>query len=305
MTGNLLSAIAMSMMVGIGAIGVYNAPDYNPSYYTCVVDEDTFGMRVNAYGDGFLMTPFDSAGKKYGYARSSGIEYYTTSQSFTGVIASVNFTQPTYNIPTTSTRFTAHFHLNHIIANNYLKESYVYFDTLQFVFTGMPSTIDIENSDVFINDNQGLSDIDITRIVFNEGTMILTGFTFNSDYAQFNPTGYTTLDFDVSFRFSGNHANDDWTNFDLECFIFADYQKAKQDNAYSLGYNTCYSEGYRNGVGDGYNSGYSTALNELSENHTFMALFNSVADTPLRFLYGLFNFDIFGTSVLVIVLSGF
>lgn len=71
---------------------------------------------------------------------------------------------------------------------------------------------------------------------------------------------------------------------------------------YQTGYDIGYSAGYSAGSTDGYNAGYAEGLN-LNTNSSFMGLFNAVADTPLRFLYGLFNFDLFGVSCLVIILS--
>ena len=71
---------------------------------------------------------------------------------------------------------------------------------------------------------------------------------------------------------------------------------------YNLGYQNGYSNGYDSGVKVGYTNGWNDAISSTSGG-TFHGLFNAIADTPLRFLYGLFNFDLFGISVLVIVLS--
>ena len=71
---------------------------------------------------------------------------------------------------------------------------------------------------------------------------------------------------------------------------------------YNLGYHNGYSNGYDAGVKVGYTNGWNDAIASTSGG-TFHGLFNAIADTPLRFLYGLFNFDLFGISVLVIVLS--
>lgn len=68
------------------------------------------------------------------------------------------------------------------------------------------------------------------------------------------------------------------------------------------GYQEGYSTGYTNGVSDGFNQGYQQGVGTAQQG-TFLNLFNSIADTPLRFIYGLFSFDLFGTSMLVIILS--
>lgn len=67
---------------------------------------------------------------------------------------------------------------------------------------------------------------------------------------------------------------------------------------YDSGYRIGYQDGVRVGYASGYNDGVGTA-----QQGTFHNLFNSIADTPLRFLYGIFNFDLFGLSMLVIVLT--
>lgn len=67
-------------------------------------------------------------------------------------------------------------------------------------------------------------------------------------------------------------------------------------------YNAGYNQGYTIGSSEGYSKGYSAGLS-VSQNSSFMGLFSSIADTPLRFIYGIFNFDLFGISCLVIVLS--
>lgn len=66
----------------------------------------------------------------------------------------------------------------------------------------------------------------------------------------------------------------------------------------SVNMDVAYQNGYTSGYADGYNEGIN-----IGSNGDFHHLFNSIADTPLRFLYGLFNFDLFGMSMLVIVLT--
>lgn len=71
----------------------------------------------------------------------------------------------------------------------------------------------------------------------------------------------------------------------------------------SYAYGQGYTSGYAQGNKDGYSKGYSDARDFYQQSSDFQDLFSAVADTPLRFLYGLFSFDLFGTSVLVIVLT--
>lgn len=58
------------------------------------------------------------------------------------------------------------------------------------------------------------------------------------------------------------------------------------------GYNNGYTNGYDNGFLDGSNAGV-----------TFFSLFGAIADTPLLMLRSLFNFDLFGANLLVVILS--
>lgn len=71
--------------------------------------------------------------------------------------------------------------------------------------------------------------------------------------------------------------------------------------SYQSGYADGYSQGHIDGSAEGYTTGYQEALSTSTS--TFNGLFNAIADTPLRFLYGLFNFDLFGISMLVIIMS--
>lgn len=301
MTGNLLSAIAMSMMVGVGAIGFLNAPNYNSNYMNCILDYDVFDNQVNGYDDAFIMFPFSNNGKKYGYAYKSGITYYDDDGNVgDGYFAYIDVGALTWRPSPRNTICDIYFYLQHEIANNYEKNQYVFFDTLQIQFTGLPDELVEDNAYCYVS---GDNNLELTNTIFNEKTMVFSGVTLLTDNENQSIDPYTTLQFNIHLQFSGNVTSYDWSNFNIECFIFADYQKTAQQASYNVGWQTGYNQGYQDGHTQGYADGYGTALNELSENHTFMSLFNSVADTPLRFIYGLFNFDIFGTSVLVVVMS--
>lgn len=100
------------------------------------------------------------------------------------------------------------------------------------------------------------------------------------------------------FDFYGSGDNFQYC-FDLKIFPSS---MINDGSAYVDGFNEGYGSGYQDGKADGYNDGYSQGV-ATAEQGDFMHLFNSIADTPLRFLYGLFSFDLFGTSMLVIILT--
>lgn len=85
-----------------------------------------------------------------------------------------------------------------------------------------------------------------------------------------------------------------------EASLNIDFQLINGTN--DVNFTNGYNNGYATGSAEGYAKGYAEGLG-VSHNSSFMGLFSSIADTPLRFIYGLFNFDLFGTSVLVIVLT--
>lgn len=85
-----------------------------------------------------------------------------------------------------------------------------------------------------------------------------------------------------------------------EAALIVDFQLINGTN--DINFTNGYNNGYAQGSAEGYAKGYAEGLG-VSHNSSFMGLFSSIADTPLRFIYGLFNFDLFGTSVLVIVLT--
>lgn len=58
---------------------------------------------------------------------------------------------------------------------------------------------------------------------------------------------------------------------------------------------------YTTGYEDGYSTGYTDGSNASS--YSFMNLFSAIADTPIFFLRSLFNFDLFGISMISVVLT--
>lgn len=133
-----------------------------------------------------------------------------------------------------------------------------------------------------------------------DGVQYFNWFGFN-DISQ-SPKTYvngaiTSQDFYLTFKYYNYFIcfENTWNNGHMTFSFNVNLVKYENlTSSYATGFNDGYTLGYK----DGYSIGLSTA-----QQGTFHGLFNSIADTPLRFLYGLFNFDLFGTSMLVIILS--
>lgn len=97
------------------------------------------------------------------------------------------------------------------------------------------------------------------------------------------------------------YTNDDNLRYDFDLMIMPS-DMIVNPYAYENGYNDGYTNGQTAGKTEGYREGFNDGRS-ISSQGTFQNLFNALADTPLRFLYGLFSFDLFGTSMLVIVLT--
>lgn len=86
-----------------------------------------------------------------------------------------------------------------------------------------------------------------------------------------------------------------------------------QLNSYGDGYTTGLSDGYQNGKLTGYDEGYQVGkgvgyqegINAVQNNYGFLKLFGTIADTPIMMLRRMFSFDLFGTSMLAVVLTLF
>lgn len=88
------------------------------------------------------------------------------------------------------------------------------------------------------------------------------------------------------------------------------YAKGYQDGrqvGYADGYNSGLidgiSQGQQTGYTQGYNIGYQNGKNDAPSDYGFMSLFSSIADTPIMMIYRMFNFQLFGTSMVVVVLT--
>ncbi len=66
-------------------------------------------------------------------------------------------------------------------------------------------------------------------------------------------------------------------------------------------YETGYSEGYNVGFSTGFDEGVSNA--PANRNYTFLSLLGAIADTPVLMIKSLFNFELFGTSMYIAVMS--
>ena len=135
-------------------------------------------------------------------------------------------------------------------------------------------------------------------LTLDNGNLVWYGFSCNQNQCNglaFD-VGYDGFNFyDFGFSFTTSNENQR-IHFDF----LGNYSNSV---AYAIAYNQGYSAGYTAGSNDGWGKGYADAMALVNGQGNFNSLFNSIADTPLRFIYGLFSFDLFGTSVLVIVLT--
>lgn len=82
-------------------------------------------------------------------------------------------------------------------------------------------------------------------------------------------------------------------------------------SSYTEGYNHGYASGKIDGVnsGDAYNTGYrdgyDAGLSYSNRDFGFINLFTGIADTPIMMMRSLFGFEIFGTTLLSVVLALF
>ena len=152
------------------------------------------------------------------------------------------------------------------------------------------------------NQNVVSRDVSLLSLIYNDSVMPNTGGYFALVAQNFLGVGVNPEYFNVGhlrLRFDTTEL----TNLGVASFTlgFSGYWccNYRANSSFGSGYSVGYSEGAK----DGYAKGYADAMALVNGNGTFNDLFNSVADTPLRFLYGLFSFDLFGTSVLVIILT--
>lgn len=106
-----------------------------------------------------------------------------------------------------------------------------------------------------------------------------------------------TEDFQFTYSNYYNLNNFDYFVFDLPSISFTVPLDTADFNFTAYKYNDDYFNGYT----DGYTNGYNSCNNSNNNNtYSFLDLFTSIADTPIIFLHGLFNFDLFGISMFAI-----
>lgn len=136
----------------------------------------------------------------------------------------------------------------------------------------------------------------INQFAFNElSTSITTNtkYYINSDYSisDLDDIGYVGLDKTILLPYTGQF------RLHLRSFHWV-------ETTYSQGYADGYNNGYSTGLTEGYSNGYAEGLRVGSgANADVKNLFGVLADTPIRFLKDMFNFELFGMNVAVVILS--
>ena len=76
------------------------------------------------------------------------------------------------------------------------------------------------------------------------------------------------------------------------------------DNDYERGYNDGKDVGYTDGYKNGENAGYQNGLTDGQNlGNTLGGLFTTIADIPIRMIHSMTNFDLFGVSLFVGIMS--
>lgn len=119
--------------------------------------------------------------------------------------------------------------------------------------------------------------------------------TINNKYVYFGGNFSFTL-LDLTHDLDGNDL------YFGSCF-YSQY-KVDAEFDYSVPYNNGYRDGFNDGSAEGWQNGYIQGLNTGSQaSMGVQKLFGVVADTPIRFLKNMFNFELFGMNVAVVILS--
>ena len=136
-------------------------------------------------------------------------------------------------------------------------------------------------------------------------------YLFDNDYNNILPNGFHFQNY--YFLFDNNESGSSTTgwalNFEYYSLAGGSFGEG-YDKGYADGYDNGvfdgkgqgYTEGYNNGKTEGYASGYQDGL-ALAQQGNFNTLFGAIADTPIIFLRSLFNFDLFGMNVFIIIMS--
>ena len=329
MIGNLLTSLFLAFCVGIGT---YQAD--RTSRNLSALDDVNVYRSVSRVSDQLFVDVFQP---KNSWADDLQL-INTPSQPFTGTSIDFYYCDfdggvdgtGSYNILTTNETYVNPF--------NYIDDVYVYLKTLStdfdFGYLHIHSVARRQNttahiyyvipflnvqSIMFLNNNYEINAIEFSKFgdLYSDGYHPHNAYLYNSNLQQCS-TNFTLdtafiLSFGSFIASSGLTTNNYYANANF-AFSYQDENREAVNESicelrflcnFNLGdssYQVGFQNGYTKGLGEGYNNGYRDGL-AVSSNATFTGLMNSIADTPLRFLYGLFNFDLFGTSVLIVIMS--
>lgn len=317
MIGNLFLAVSTALFSGILALGEYNASKV-PQRVKDYPSSDTYR------GDNILITgESEMAIQDLGQLNLDEYYYYNMNTGYNEINSNLFAIQDMQYYFENDTNVD-------FLLSLYYSSTYVEFivfwncDGYRYLTDNGYVTGYDNHSLMAMYDNgdgQGTSsDLSIDFGISFESNLGLNCFSEDDLLADLdNYSSYICFSFDnqyldlcyCPFVFRINYTDIDTTPYVLS---FKSYILVSSYDSYQTGYDAGYGKGYQDGYdigkqdgnligySDGYNQGYTDGLS-MSQQGNFNSLFNSIADTPLRFLYGLFNFNLFGTSMIVIILS--
>lgn len=185
---------------------------------------------------------------------------------------------------------------------NYLKINNFYNDTILFRFN------EVIDYNPFVDAYVTLNGIRVSNFGGND----TFGFTdhFGSMYPLNNSYKYVGGNFSLVYQLT-NYDDQPTFHFAIGSYMMDD---PNYFSTYQNGYNTGYTEGHTNGYQEGLNASTQTAYDSgfeagkqygitLGGQATFTGLFGAIADTPIIMLRSLFNFDLFGMNMFIIIMS--
>lgn len=182
--------------------------------------------------------------------------------------------------------------INNNVRIKCLEQSNVYF--FDFFFSDGITTDYEYRVDSMVNDDFTFT----LSVPFNSNAL---GWSLTFDCSLYSGTVFDT--------FNGSSYNEGYEVGKDEGYQ-SGYQIGKDegyDSGYTEGHDSGYAEGEQSSTayGNGYRNGYNNGLSHSSSDFGFMNLFTSIADTPILMMRSMFDFSIFGTSMLAVVLSLF
>lgn len=288
MLSHLLLAIGLSACIGAGSVApqrasyptnTINQIAYAQNY---VVYADTFfGASSYEYNDNYLMNVYVTGGQRtyspigddfrYGFLGQQHDDL-NTYRWFMFCYAPSSSYAPVINID------------NNVLSYNFtLNTEYIY-GLIRTDHDGHISGFDFYYTPRFQNyDYTVFASIEMYSGKYD---ISLPSVPNGRQYAMYH------LDLDMEHDFpNGTDEFDDTWNFTI-FGVNKNTDSAIYQTGATGGYNNGYTNGYDNGFVDGSNAGV-----------TFFSLFGAIADTPLLMLRSLFNFDLFGANLLVVILS--